>query len=1011
MIASTTDTIEEQLLSQCGSAALHVQLKNPELVNKWASYACRGDKLRLRELLLRRGVDLEKSPRELARDRSLTAENSSIPHHLVQQEPCHWALEFQDPVNHSTTDFCVSSSTEKTHVELPHLQLWRPHAEHAWQLLANKLGSASWCEQIILDAKSNLIGQLAQISEKALNREYLVQCPRFDESSWESLLSKFPILNRLIVTTCDQWAVNTFLLLQRWLQDREEIQQCFFPSEEEQVALKSAKFDLGDPHNGGQRTCLLILSRGLKLIYKPRNTDIELGWDNCLAWLQSNGLDHSINSPKILPAQKIRNGNAVNSDYGWFEYLQFEGSSAQIDSAELSDNCGVLTALAWLFSLNDLHQSNLIMDGHSLVPIDVETLLQPLPPKENEQHATAPTFQKLRRELRDSVLYTGMLPRWAHDFENQIVDMSGLGLLDSLDRSDFLKGFRRASDYFLNKLEMILSESGPLQFFQQASSRVLFRSTGVYELLKRNSLEAENLCTGTAWSLPWEALHRYNYQQVYAAIIRAEKIALSELDIPMFHARTNERHLYVNNQKLVSNYFEQSGIDLVRNRLASLSKREIDNQEHLCELSLLAREESLDPVSATTARNIHCAEPSRTEPLLMETCRTLGEQLEESAHIYGESAAWHGITTVSDGKHFQVDGLELGLYNGNLGICLYLSELDRIRGEQRHQLLIEKALFPLQEFLSDSVLKKQFSGSAGIGAASGIGGILYVLSRLLQFQQQLPIYEWGNSLVSLCSDELIERDRQYDIMGGCAGAIMGLLAWYSKTKQKQALDKAIQCAEKLVGAQHKSGCVEGAWPGSLAPALCGMSHGNAGIVLSLLKLQKYSPSPRTQLTIQRALEFESSIFDADVQNWPDLRHNTACNREPSQWCHGAAGIGLARLGCLEFVDTPQIRADINNAIDNVIAQDLKPVDYLCCGNIGAIELLLQAGIKTQQESLIMNAQERIARVHDRAINHGSFAFDLGRDIDNPGFFLGTAGIGYSMLRMIDPKLPCALLFE
>ena len=42
------------------------------------------------------------------------------------------------------------------------------------------------------------------------------------------------------------------------------------------------------------------------------------------------------------------------------------------------------------------------------------------------------------------------------------------------------------------------------------------------------------------------------------------------------------------------------------------------------------------------------------------------------------------------------------------------------------------------------------------------------------------------------------------------------------------------------------------------------------------------------------LAFEDSSYDAERHNWPDLRGGGAPTF-PCQWCHGAPGIGLARL--------------------------------------------------------------------------------------------------------------------
>ena len=50
------------------------------------------------------------------------------------------------------------------------------------------------------------------------------------------------------------------------------------------------------------------------------------------------------------------------------------------------------------------------------------------------------------------------------------------------------------------------------------------------------------------------------------------------------------------------------------------------------------------------------------------------------------------------------------------------------------------------------------------------------------------------------------------------------------------------------------------------------------------------------------IAFENSSYDAERNNWPDLRGDGE-PAWPCQWCHGAPGIGLARIA------TDQTRED------------------------------------------------------------------------------------------------------
>ena len=60
------------------------------------------------------------------------------------------------------------------------------------------------------------------------------------------------------------------------------------------------------------------------------------------------------------------------------------------------------------------------------------------------------------------------------------------------------------------------------------------------------------------------------------------------------------------------------------------------------------------------------------------------------------------------------------------------------------------------------------------------------------------------------------------------------------------------------------------------------------------------------------------------------------------WCHGAPGIGLARLCSLQHLDDAAIRAEIGTALQTTLAQGFGGNHSLCHGDLGNLELLLQA---------------------------------------------------------------------
>lgn len=77
-------------------------------------------------------------------------------------------------------------------------------------------------------------------------------------------------------------------------------------------------------------------------------------------------------------------------------------------------------------------------------------------------------------------------------------------------------------------------------------------------------------------------------------------------------------------------------------------------------------------------------------------------------------------------------------------------------------------------------------------------------------------------------------------------------------------------------------------------------------------------------------------------------------------------------------------------------------------------MLLVAACNLSRPELSETAQKQAAQLVARVKQVGAFYLfpELSGDIYNPGFFQGTAGIGYELLRLAYPNsLPSVLLLE
>jgi lantibiotic modifying enzyme len=119
------------------------------------------------------------------------------------------------------------------------------------------------------------------------------------------------------------------------------------------------------------------------------------------------------------------------------------------------------------------------------------------------------------------------------------------------------------------------------------------------------------------------------------------------------------------------------------------------------------------------------------------------------------------------------------------------------------------------------------------------------------------------------------------------------------------------------------------------------------------------------------------------------------------WCHGAPGIGLARLTCLPWMEDGETRADLERALAITLRHAPGQADHLCCGSAGVIDILAQAGRSLDRPALTHRARALAWHIVQRARQSDDYALGLpsaGR-LRMPGLFQGLSGIGLMLVRL------------
>ncbi len=208
-----------------------------------------------------------------------------------------------------------------------------------------------------------------------------------------------------------------------------------------------------------------------------------------------------------------------------------------------------------------------------------------------------------------------------------------------------------------------------------------------------------------------------------------------------------------------------------------------------------------------------------------------------------------------------------------------------------------------------------------------------------------------------------------------------------------------------------------AWPGTLAAQrpLCGLSHGASGMALALSALGAETGEPRFLAAARGAVEYEASLFSSERANWPDFRLDDTPGAPVVEtveymtaWCHGAPGIGLARLAMRGHLGEATLRADIDAAIATTESQGFGRSHSLCHGDAGNLEFLSEASRALGDSALRLRVQGAAAALVD-SIERDGWSCGILPGVETPGLMMGIAGIGLALLRIARPEVVPSVL--
>ena len=765
----------------------------------------------------------------------------------------------------------------------------------------------------------------------------------------------------------------------------------------------------GDPHNGGRSVIIVVTDVG-SVVYKPRQLDTDRAFAAALNWLSAR------------TALDVRHFRLLDrSTYGWTEFVIASDCQTDAGVGRCYERSGMLLGTLFVLGGGDVHYENIICAGEHPFVVDIESLLTgPL----NADTARDRARQRARIETLMNTCYLPCLMPVGDGF----MDVTGAGyragqeitfsnrLPVELDEkvvagtvsmisypspniptiggtpstsADYVAhieaGFAAAMQAFLEHGADFLARVLP--DFRTTCSRFIPRATIQYAETVRKSCHPhacvdraahDRVISALANDLPWSS-------RASRLILCAEIAAIRQADIPFFKSQCSSTSIWTSDGTEIRGIFQQSGYDSIVGRLKRLSRTEIARQLDVIRLSF----------SASRGRVSHGGSVVQALPfdagIVRDTARQIGDRLLATAISSGRGLHWMGRTMM--GKRFSVALASSDLYGGEAGIGIFFAELYRHTRLRRHRRAAMACLSSVRtSFATQDTVFGTFEGLAGllyaeilIARSLGVPNAPYLATHLETLSQQ------------------VEGDRTLDLIGGAAGVLLVALRARSLPFLTSAADDlAHRCCDHLLNEAARADDIVH-WPNSAFPVpLTGFAHGSCGIALALAEYAAVHDRNDLWPLVDQAFAHADESFCEARGLWKDLRTEDGFM---NAWCHGAAGMTLARARVLELAPAgmcPTASRQLDVGLALLLREAPHTADTVCHGRSGNWEAMWR-GTQEHRDIAARQVMDLCARWRKGETLKGDLAHPT------PDLMNGLAGIGLQLLRSFDANVPSVLL--
>jgi type 2 lantibiotic biosynthesis protein LanM len=407
----------------------------------------------------------------------------------------------------------------------------------------------------------------------------------------------YPLLGRMAYQVCEDWKSYFFEIISNLYTDLPALQAQIPPlSKISQLTHIKALLTDG-AQTGGRVVAILTFNEDIKVVYKPRDSAIDVAYGQFLVWFNAQNI-----LPPICHAEI-----ASYSNHSWYEFVAPNRELTYPELPVLYNKMGGLLCLMYLFGTIDMHSDNAIVVDDNPILIDLETWLQAFLPGEIRYQSVRSThfLPETNAVVPDEVDLEGITDsdlkgkRWSESkklvWKNEGTDdmeiirkrkliakiRNGIVIegktVNPADYTAYItKGFRKVYRYMAAHKMAFLEASA---CFKHKKMRIILRGSRKYDALVEDMGHPLHLQNGIALEQFLDRLWITASIEPYLKdLIDLEKQDLIRLNNPYFYTYSDSKDLFYNNQLLKKDFFEKPALAFVADNMETMSIKDLERQ-------------------------------------------------------------------------------------------------------------------------------------------------------------------------------------------------------------------------------------------------------------------------------------------------------------------------------------------------------------------------------------------------------------------------------------------------